>query len=190
MKEGWRGLNTGCDRVTDYNAALAEAYREHQGLLFRVAVVRLHGSGLQADAQDVVSTAVLSLMEHPAGEVTNWRALLIDVVNKKALDHMRSAWARRHDGRSPDPDQVDDERFEIADLEDTIDMGAAMETATDALNSLPKIHHTVARECIWHERKQSEVAAELGISQPRVSQVLKEAKEMIREKLQASGVSR
>ncbi|MDQ1547522.1 MAG: hypothetical protein QOH69_2426 [Actinomycetota bacterium] len=176
--------------MTSYNAALAEAFREHRDVLYRIAVARLRGAGLQGDAQDVVSTAVLSLMDHPVAAVTNWRALLIDVVEKKVVDHLRSAWSRRRDGREPKPDDVKDDRFDIADAEDEIDVLKAIQVATDALNALPEPHQTIARECLWHERKQNEVATALGISQPRVSQVLKEAKNMIASKIEESGVTR
>lgn len=37
------------------------------------------------------------------------------------LDHIRSTWARRHDGREPEPDAVEDERFKIVIAEDKID---------------------------------------------------------------------
>lgn len=175
--------------MTSYNAVLAEAFREHRDTLYRIAIARLRGAGLESDAEDVVSTAVLSLMDHPVSAVTNWRALLIDVVEKKVVDHIRSAWSRRRDGREPKPDEVQDDRFDIANAEDEIDVLRAIQVATDALNALPEPHQTVARECMWRGCSQNAVATALGISQPRVSQVLKEAKDMIAAKIEESGVT-
>ena len=59
--------------------------------MYRVAARTLRSAGRDAEAEDVVMNAMVSLMENPPQGVRNWEAMMVRVTRLRALDHLKSA---------------------------------------------------------------------------------------------------
>jgi RNA polymerase sigma factor (sigma-70 family) len=177
-------MTEGANHADAVQAAVATVFRDDPERLRRVCVAQLYDSGLHDEADDIVAAAVLEVLTKLPRGVENWEAYLVTVVQRRAIDFVRSAAVRRRDGREAELDIYPDDRSPIEMVEDGIDTMRDMQRVEDALVDLDHIHREVARETLWRGRKQSDVAAELGITQARVSQILAAAKREIREALE------
>ncbi|WET79037.1 sigma-70 family RNA polymerase sigma factor [Amycolatopsis sp. QT-25] len=165
----------------------AALYQRHKDAMHRVAASVLRAAGLADQANDVVSDAMTSLINSPPADVQNWEAVMVTAAKRKALDLLRSA-AVRHAGPELDAeyDQVDP--VDIAeDVADQVDRERARAVAWDGLSVLDARHRRVVWEYIALERPRADVAAELGVSPARVSQMAKRALQELRRYVDEQG---
>lgn len=155
--------------------------------MHRVAASVLRGAGLADQANDAVSEAMTSLMTSPLANVRNWEAVMVTAAKRKALDLLRSA-AVRHAGPEFGPEHDYADPVNIADeVAEQIDRERLRAVAWDGLSVLDTRHRKVAWEYIALERPRAEVAAELGVSPGRVSQMAKRVLEELRRYLDDQG---
>jgi RNA polymerase sigma-70 factor (ECF subfamily) len=168
-------------------------YLQHKDTLHRVAASVLREVGLQDEKEDVVLEAILSVMKSsPTDEILNWEAFLVRVVKNKAYDRIRAADVG-HFGRALDmdyDDHADPGKDAIADTDEKLDGARAGAHVWDSMAVLDERERQVIREVIQNQRPQGEVAAELGLSRPRVNQILKAALQKLRDELERNGVTR
>lgn len=160
-------------------------YLEHREVMHRVAASVLREVGLADQAGDAVQEAMASLVGAPPPEdVRDWEAFMVTVAKRKALDFVRSA-AVRHAGPelTDEHDRADDDD-PYDTVEDAIDRSRQAGHVWDSLAVLDSRHRMVIREYVAHERPRSEVAAELGVTPARVSQMTREALEKLRAELE------
>lgn len=167
---------------------MAALYQKHRHAMYRVAARVLREAGMADQAADAVQDAMVSLMASPPEDVRNWEAVMIATARRRALDRLGSA-AVRHAGpelgdehdRAGESDIAD----EVAESVDSQQSGAAV---WDALAVLDERHRKVAWEYIALARPRTEVAAELGVTPARVSQMAKQALDVLRDALRGKGV--
>lgn len=161
---------------------LAALYAQHRGAMYRVAYSTLRPSGMVASAEDAVGAAVVSLMKSGLPtNVVNWEAFLVKAVKRKAQDIVKSAAVRRAGpslddlhGRTADSD-VGEEVAERVDLQQQL---SRMRASLDVLNERQRL---VAVEHIGLERPRAEIAAQLGVTPARVSQMKLEVLKLLRD---------
>ncbi|WP_332643569.1 RNA polymerase sigma factor [Aeromicrobium sp.] len=165
----------------------AALYLSHRDAMYRVAASVLRGFGIADQADDVVQDAMVSLMGSPPSEVNNWEAMMVSAAKNRALDRVGSA-AVRHAGPELDPHRLGGEAPDIADdVAESLDRQRLAAKAWDHLGILDDRHRKVAWEYIALGRDRTEVAAELGVSPARVSQMAKKAAEDLREAFRREG---
>lgn len=168
-------------------------YLQHKDTLHRVAASILRDVGLQSEKDDVVSEAMLSVASNPpTEEIRNWEAFLVRVVKNKAYDRIRAADVR-HFGRALDmehDDRANPGEDAIADTDEKLDEARAGAHVWDSMAVLDERERQVIREVVQNQRPQGEVADGLGVSRPRVNQILKAALQKLREELERKGVTR
>lgn len=168
-------------------------YLQHKDTLHRVAASVLREVGLQDEKEDVVLEAILSVMKSPpTDEIRNWEAFLVRVVKNKAYDRIRAADVG-HFGRALDMEQDDHANpgeDAVADTDEKLDQARVGAHVWDSMAVLNERERQVVREIIQKQRSQGEVADELGVSRPRVNQILKAALLKLREELVRKGVTR
>jgi RNA polymerase sigma factor (sigma-70 family) len=166
----------------------AALYQQHRDAMYRVAARVLRGAGRADEAGDAVSAAMESLMKSPPANVLKWQAVLVTAVKRRALDLLGSS-AVRHEVatdalRLPDS-VVDGLADDVAELVDRQRAGAVL---WDKLALLDVRHRAVVREYIEWGRPRQQVAAELGVTPGRVSQMAKAALRILRKALESEGV--
>ena len=171
------------DAAETLRAQVAAAYRESAASLRRVAYATLYDAGLASEADDIVTNAIAEILEKQPTGVENWEAYLVTIVRRRAIDFLRSAEVRRRDRSDYDIDVTPSEHFDIEVVEDKIDILAEMVRAVDALNELDDRLRGVAYSFFWEQKKQTEIANELGITQARVSQLVGEARKHLQERI-------
>lgn len=141
--------------------------------------------GRSSEKEDVVSDAIMSIMASPPQNVRNWEAFLITAVKRKALDRIRSAEVR-HSG--PELVEATHDRADGSDLEEdvveAVDRRKRAGAVWDCLSILDERHRKAVWETAALERPRSQVAAELGVSPARVSQMVTRALALLREEMQ------
>ena len=162
-------------------------YASHRDAMYRVASRILRDAGIADQADDVVNDAMLSLISSPPKAVQNWEAIMVTVAKRRALDRIGTA-AVRHAGSELDTD-LDGERVpDIADdVADDVDRQRICARIWDHLGILDDRHRKVAWEYVALDRPRAEVAAELGVTPGRVSQMAKTALEKLRDELRSEG---
>lgn len=164
---------------------LGALYLRHRDAMHKVAASILREVGRSSEKEDVVSDAIMSIMASPPQNVRNWEAFLITAVKRKALDRIRSAEVR-HSG-SELADTAHD-RADGSDLEEevveAIDRRKRAGAVWDCLSILDARHRKAVWETAALERPRSQVAAELGVSPARVSQMVTRALALLREEMQ------
>ena len=146
----------------------AALYQKHRDAMYGVAYEVLRGSGRWDLAADAVQEAMVSLMKAPPSEPPrSWEALLVVTATRRALDIVRSAavvrgveYAEEYvaGGAAPDEDGAL-ERLEH------------MARARAAIVRLDAQEHYVLAQYIVLDRPRDEVAAELGVTPGRISQI-------------------
>ncbi|MGQ2915228.1 sigma-70 family RNA polymerase sigma factor [Microbacterium aurantiacum] len=167
-------------------------YLRHRDTLHRVAASVLREVGLQDEKDDVVGEAMLSVAANPPTGVHNWEAFLVRVVKNKAYDRIRAADVR-HFGRTLDmdhDDQTDPGEDAIGDVDEKVDAARAGAHLWDSMAVLDERERYIVREHIQNQRPQGELAEELGVSRPRVNQILKQALQKLNDDLLRKGVTR
>lgn len=163
---------------------LAALYLLHRDAMHRVAASVLRSAGLVDLAKDAVQDAIVSIMASPPSEVRDWEAFMVTAAKRKAVDRCRSA-AVVHAGPEFSPDKHD----RAADIDLAEDVIQDLEKVQRArkievvLHVLDERHRTAVWEFAALGRPRSEVAAELGVTPPRVSQMTKRALNLLRHEL-------
>ncbi|MFE5788381.1 RNA polymerase sigma factor [Rhodococcus erythropolis] len=169
---------------------LPALYLLHRESMYRVAASLLRRAGLVDDAADVVHAAVLSILPSPPTGVQNWEAFLVTAVKRKALDHLKSA-AVIHSGPEISEDHDCADAIDVAeDVADAVDRGRLTGLVTEALQGLDERLRVVAWEYIALNRPRVEVAAQLGVTPARVSQMKLEALAALRDTMAREEVRR
>jgi RNA polymerase sigma-70 factor (ECF subfamily) len=163
---------------------LGALYLRHRDAMYKVAASVLREVGRASEAADAVNEAIVSIMASPPRDVRNWEAFLVTAAKRKALDRVRSA-AVRHAG--PEfvesvHDRADDTDL-AEDAADAIDRKERAGLARDCLSILDERHRKAIWETVALERPRPEVAAELGVSPARVSQMTTRALALLREEM-------
>ena len=165
--------------MTGVSGETATAYLQHRTVLYKVAYAVLWDAGFEDDVMDVLSDIAEELLRKPPSDVRNWQAFLVTMTKRRSIDHVRSAPARHRNRSDFDLDTVPSEQFEVDDLLSGIDLAKTIAIAEEERDALPEPDRTVAQQCLWDQHRQRDVADQLGISQARVSQVLKRARKTI-----------
>jgi RNA polymerase sigma-70 factor (ECF subfamily) len=152
--------------------------------MYQVAALVLREVGRASEAADAVNDAIVSIIASPPTDVRNWEAFLVTAAKRKALDRVRSAEVR-HAG--PELAEAIHDRADGVDLaEDVADAMDRKEQAShawDCLSILDDRHRKAVWETVALERPRSEVAAELGVTPGRVSQMTTRALALLREEM-------
>lgn len=166
----------------------AALYQKHRDAMYRVAARVLREAGRAGEAEDVVAAAMESLMKSPPRDVRSWEAVLVTAAKRRALDILGSATVRH--ASSTDDSRVDEPAVgELADdVAEAVDRRRAAAAAWDKLALLDARHRKVVWEYVALERPRQDVAAELGVTPGRVSQMAKEALRILREALESERV--
>jgi RNA polymerase sigma factor (sigma-70 family) len=171
--------------VSAYKPDVAALYARHGATMRRVAAAVLRGAGLESQAQDAVHDAIESIMKSPPPAVRDWEAFLVTAVTRKALDRIRSADVR-HAGPSFDEAVHDhlDSDIDISEAVATaLDQSRRAGIAWDCLSVLDDRQRKVVWDIAALERSRSDVAAELGVTPPRVSQIMTRALALLEEEI-------
>jgi RNA polymerase sigma factor (sigma-70 family) len=167
----------------------AALYQKHRDAMYRVAARTLRSAGREADSEDVVTNAMVSLMENPPQGVKSWEAMMVKVTKLRALDHLKSAAVKHASGAELlDHDGATEVTVED-DVIEAVDRQRAAAHAWDKLSILDERHRYVAWEYVAKGRPRDEVAAELDVSPARVSQMATKALKQLKEALAKEGMT-
>lgn len=166
----------------------AALYRKHRDAMYRVAARTLRDAGRSDEAEDVVMAAVESLMKAPPKGVQNWEAMMVRVTKMRALDLLKSAAVRHASPEGFDDHDVASLATVENDVVEAVDRQRAAAVVWDKLALLDERHRRVAWEYVAKERPRGDVAAELGVSPARVSQMAAAALRHLKEALEMEGV--
>jgi len=162
---------------------LASLYSRHRDAMYRAAASELRGAGLADLAGDAVQDAIVSIMTAPPHDVRNWEAILVNAAKWKARDRVKSA-AVSHAGPelSHHHDRADGTDL-AEDVVDDLEVQRLSAVARESLSVLDERH----RKAVWDfaalNRPRSDIAAELGVTPGRVSQMTKKALGLLQEEI-------
>lgn len=168
---------------------LGAHYLRHRDAMHRVAAATLRSAGRTSEAADVVHDAIVSLMASTPSDVRSWEALLIHTTRRRAQDRLKLAAAKyagpalhtlTHD--PPDHDDV------AADVAETVDRDRRAALVRASLSALDERHRKVVLDTVALERPATEVAAEMGVTGARISQMKTRALRLLQEELKNKGV--
>ncbi|MGX4396498.1 sigma-70 family RNA polymerase sigma factor [Clostridioides difficile] len=162
---------------------LGALYLEHREKLIRVAAAVLRQIGLHDGAQDVVQQVFFELQQKPPmGHVSSWEALLVQRTKQRAIDHGRKQHAdKRGPSFDDDFDLHDPNAEEVIERADTaMDIAARRGELMDAMSQLSDNERYVLTRQEYDEASRAELADELGVTPPRISQIRKSALEKLR----------
>ena len=159
---------------------LGALYMEHREVMFRVAVSVLRAAGRESEATEVVSEAIESIISSQPRGIKNWQAFLVTVTKRKALDRLGSAEVRHGGGQF---DEADDRGRSVYLDEEVANAIDRTTLARECLSVLNERDRYILWQTVAVERSRDEVAAELGVSPPRISQIKKKALEVIRAEM-------
>ncbi len=159
-------------------------FEAHHQAMQQVAAQALQSSGRHDLAEDAMMQAFLSLMLHPPSEVGNWEALLVATAKHRAIDTARSFDLTHRDARGLRDDMQPDES--VPDTIDDLDTALTASQAMAEIARLPDLQQRVVRHTVLEQRSIRVVAADLGLSPARVSQLKTAALATLRERLSAT----
>lgn len=144
----------------------AALYQKHRDAMYRVAYEVLRGSGRVDLADDAVQEAMVSLMKAPPPEPPrSWEALFVVTAKRRALDIVGSAAMKKRVEFSEE--YVPGARHN----DDALERLEKMARARPVIAGLDAQEHFVLAQYIVRDRPRDEVAAELGVTPGRVSQI-------------------
>ncbi|WP_285029642.1 sigma-70 family RNA polymerase sigma factor [Mycolicibacterium sp. lyk4-40-TYG-92] len=168
----------------------AALYQRHRDAMYRVAAKVLREVGLADQADDAVQAAMFSLMKSPPAGVVSWEAVLVRTTQRRALDIVDSAVVR-HAGPPPsEGHDTADPRYQVEDIDEAIDRQRQASQVTQYFPLLTEQQRFVAWEYVARDRPRSEVAAELGVTPARVSQISTATIRILRDAMGLTGGSR
>lgn len=167
----------------------AALYLNHREAMYRAAARILRGVDRLDETDDVVMAAMESLMKKPPQDVKIWEAMMVKAAIRRALDLVKSA----HVKHASSTELADHYGVNLATLEDdvveAVDRQRVASAAWNQLMLLDERHRKVLEERIVKDRSRNDVAAELGVTPGRVSQLVKEGLRQIKEALEKEGVT-
>lgn len=176
-----RSSNAQVEIMGDDQPDWAALYSAHREAMHRVAARVLREAGLADQANDAVHGAMVSLMSSPPKDVRNWEAVMVTAAKRRALDQVKSA-AVRHAGPELRQEHDRAEEIDIAEgVAELVDRQREAGAAWDSLSALDQRHRKAVWDCVALERPRAEVAAELGVTPGRVSQMVKRGLVLMRE---------
>ncbi|MGO4679120.1 sigma-70 family RNA polymerase sigma factor [Microbacterium sp. 2MCAF23] len=157
---------------------LGVLYMEHgQKMIRTAAAVLLRKFGLTDGDLDVVQEVFRELQEKPpAEEIKNWEAFLIRVTQRRAYDWGRKQHVKKQ-GRSFDDDEFDVEPVDdasedaFAEVEAAVDLAARIPELLDGMQLLSENERFVITRQVFDDAGRDQLAKELGVSPPRISQL-------------------
>lgn len=157
--------------------------------MWRHAKRQLFLRGRPADeAEDIVSRTMLSLFEHPpAAPVDNWEAFLVRAVTYKVLDYVKSAEVAH---RSPTELELNDDSPDL-DSSAAIERIETFDLAHRISNHFPLLNPQqmeALRQRTLLDRPRATVARSMGLSGPRITQLVNEAVELLKAAMAQEGV--
>lgn len=158
--------------------------------MYRVAAKVLREAGLADHADDAVQSAMVSLMKSPPASVVSWEALLIRTTQRRALDILDSAVVRHAGPPLAEEHDAADLQHQVEDIDEAIDRQRQARNVTQYFPLLTEQQRYVAWEYIARDRSRPEVAAELGVTPARVSQISAAAIQTLRDAMELTGGSR
>jgi RNA polymerase sigma-70 factor (ECF subfamily) len=158
---------------------------KHGDAMHRVAARVLREAGLADQAGDAVQEAMVSLMASPPDDVRKWEAVMVKTAKRRALDRLGSAVVR-HAGPELSEEHDHADGSDISDeIAESLDRAALVRHSLAVLDDR---HRKVAWEYVALERPRAEVAAELGVTPARVSQMATRALEQLRDAMRREEV--
>lgn len=164
------------------NSDLAAEYARHRDAMYRVAAEVLRGTGV--DPADAVQNAMLSLLKGNPADVRNWEAFFVTVVKRKALDLVRSAHVRHEGAPLEDHEERPDGRNFADDVVEGLDRIRRADLARQCMSVLDPRHKKVVWDSVVLNRSRDEIAAELGVTPSRVSQMKAEGLKRIQQEME------
>jgi RNA polymerase sigma-70 factor (ECF subfamily) len=165
----------------------AALYVRYRDAMHRVAASVLREAGMADQANDVVQEAMTSLMSSPPANVRSGEAIMVTAAKRKAYDLLRSAAVRRA-GPELGPEHDHADPADIAEeVVEQVDRQRARAVVWDGLSVLDTRHRKVAWDFVALGRSRAEVAAALGVSPSRVSQMARRALEDLRRYVEEQG---
>lgn len=159
-------------------------YTAHRDAMYRVVRSVLRGSGLLDQTDGAVHEAVVSLMAAPPQEVRNWEAVMVRAAKNRAIDLVRSAPVRK---AGPPIEDKYFRRETYSDLAEDVSEDLDRQRRAQRVRALLKVLPDREREVIWRrvglEEPRKQVAADLGVTPGRVSQITEAALEHLRAEL-------
>lgn len=153
----------------------------------RIATYHLRRFSADAAAEDVVQIVFQRLLTSGLpDDVDNWEAFLTTAVKRQALDVGNQEAA--HDRRAQHAAAALDEPHlgDTAAMDERLDLDRRLVETRNALRSLSTMELAVIVGLYQRGVKNKDLAAELGVSAGRVSQVHKQALEHLRTLLTRS----
>jgi RNA polymerase sigma-70 factor, ECF subfamily len=163
--------------MPDSDSQRLQAFDEHRGLLFSIAYRML---GSVADAEDILQETFIRWLQAPGDEVRSAKAFLITIITRLSINHLQSARVKREEyvgqwlpepivtGDDGDPSRLlQGESLSIAFLV-LLERLSPMERAVFLLREI-------------FDYAYSEIAAALGQSEANCRQILRRAKQHVRE---------
>lgn len=153
------------------------AFLDNRDAMYRIAASILRRVGREHEAEDIVQDAAESILRNPPDEVKNWQAFLIYVTRLRALDRVGSAPVRHADNRELDTEQQNTGTTgDIADdVAEYIDDQRRIVIMRESLAELdPRLRSAVVGSKAYG-RIRRELAEEFGVSDTRISQMVREA---------------
>lgn len=163
----------------------AALYAANRDAMHRVAKTVLRGSGLTDQAEDAVQDAIRSLMASPPQEVKSWEAVMVFAAKRRALDLLNTAHVR-HAGPEVEDQHYRSETYQ--DLSEDVSWDLDRQRMAAAVHDLLRVLPERDRDVVWRrsalEAPRDQVAADLGVSPGRVSQLTKAALEQLRDTIE------
>lgn len=147
-----------------------EACLDHLAVCRRALVaIRRNGLASWIEPEELIAAAALALVRENVKD----EALAFTVARSSMLMSIRSASVRRRN------------RDDVEDIEAVAGSGSPMASGPDlnlweAVKALPPREYRAVTLHFWANRTYAEIGDELGISAPRVSQIISAAKKILR----------
>lgn len=171
--------------VTGSSPDIAALYVQHRDAMYRAAASVLREAGRTSDAGDAVQDAIMSILASPPENVQNWEALLVSTAKRRALDRLKSAAVRHSGGELEEAHDRSELGGDLADdVASAVDSQRRASLAWDSLSVLDERHRKAVWDTVALERRRSDVAAELGVTPPRVSQMVTAALKDLRDEME------
>lgn len=165
----------------------AALFEKHRDAMYRVAASVLRGRGLANLRFDAVQNAMESLIRSPPKEEPrSWEAYLVLAAKRRALDIIKSADVRHASDGALKVDKSA-EADDFAEAEEAIDRQRRAVRFWSKLNLLDGWQRYVAEQYLTQRLSRQQVAEDLGVTPARISQIARQASEVLREAMEEGG---
>ncbi len=158
----------------------AALYGQHRERMLRVAANRLRLAGRDtSQAQDIVQTVFVGVMEKSPEGIDNWEAYLVRATTNRVKDHLSAAEARRAFPVGTESEEGADLLDQAADYD--LEEQALLDLRSEQLRhrirellfGLPEPQRQVVRHRLFDGLANVDIAPLLGVTPQRVSQLWK-----------------